>query len=69
MRISLNESSPHFVPDASLYEVFVDGQKIMQCFEACEETGRAWVLKAGDGGLGLQLTVMKGIVKLIKKAV
>jgi hypothetical protein len=71
MRISMNEGSPHFVPDAYLYEVFCDGVKVMHCFEACEETGRAWILKPGGvneegGGMGIQLTMLRGKITLVK---
>lgn len=66
----MNEASPHYSTDAHLYQVFCDGVKVLHCFEACEETGRAWVLKPGganeDGGTGIQLTVLRGIITLVK---
>jgi hypothetical protein len=71
MRISLNENSPHYTPDAYLYQVFCDGEKVQYCFEACEETGRAWVLMPGgpngeEGGTGIQLKIVKGKITLVK---
>lgn len=63
----MNENSPHFVPDHVLYEVFVDGVKAEGCFEACEETGRAWVMNKND--LGIAFSVLKGVVKLVKRKI
>jgi hypothetical protein len=64
MRISMNEASPHYITRPHLYEVFVDGLKITHCIEACEETGRAWIMKKNDAGIAL--TVLKGVVKIVK---
>lgn len=72
MRISMNENSPHFTSDARFYDVFCDGVKVKYCFEACEESGRAWVLRPGgpneeSGGTGIQLTVLKGKIEIVKQ--
>lgn len=62
MRISMNENSPHYKKDHYLYEVFLDGVKVEYGIEACEETGRIWILNPS-----LSFVVRHGIVTIVKR--
>lgn len=43
MRVSIREEDPGFVEDGQKYTVFLDGEKIQNCFTADEETGEVFV--------------------------
>jgi hypothetical protein len=53
MRISVNRESPHYNPKAYRFNVFLDGEKLKRCVEACEESGTVWlvdVVRGRDSG-------------------
>ena len=42
MRVSVKKQDPGYVPDPQNYEVFLDGEKLLNCHTADEEKGIAY---------------------------
>jgi hypothetical protein len=75
MRVSVKKNDSGYRPDYRYYEVFLDGQKLDNCFTADEERGEVWVhpkdehgrfLRAADDKLTEEC--LRGQVTIVRKA-
>lgn len=73
MRLSVKESDKGYSKDAYMYEVYLDGNLLYDCFTADEELGEAHCYVKDDDNrvkldnyLEIKTVIVNGTVKLVK---
>lgn len=66
MRVSVSKNDKGFVVDASNYEVFLNGEKLSNCFTADEELGEAHCYKEKVDFCEDRIEILKGKVEIKK---